>query len=78
MSDESSDHEALLKALLEKLRNGKLLNADEDRKSTEDILERKRKQYDVIAALINGENSGVSGRSPEDIQSAVKRDLRDQ
>ena len=78
MSDEASDHEALLKKLLEKRRSGKFLAADEGRKSTEDLLERKRKQYGVIDALIDGENSGVSDRSPEDIRAAVKRVLRDQ
>lgn len=56
--------------------SGRYTSASEVMRDALRLLEAKNKHREaVIAALVEGENSGVSERTPEDIRAAVKQDL---
>ena len=57
--------------------SGRYASASEVMRDALRLLEAKTNHREaVIAALIEGENSGVSERTPEDIRAAVKQELR--
>lgn len=57
--------------------SGRYTSASEVMRDALRLLEAKNIHRDaVIAALIDGEQSGTSDRTPEDIRTAVKQDLR--
>lgn len=57
--------------------SGRYSSASEVMRDALRLLEEKNSHREaVIAALIEGENSGVSNRTPEDIRAAVKEDMR--
>lgn len=56
--------------------SGRYSSASEVMRDALRLLEAKNAHREmVIAALIDGETSGVSDRSPEDIRTAVKQNL---
>lgn len=56
--------------------SGRYTSASEVMRDALRLLEAKNKHREaVIAALVEGENSGISERTPEDIRAAVKQDL---
>ncbi len=57
--------------------SGRYASASEVMRDALRLLEAKTNHREaVIAALIEGENSGVSERTAEDIRAAVKQELR--
>ncbi|MEM8801026.1 MAG: type II toxin-antitoxin system ParD family antitoxin [Pseudomonadota bacterium] len=57
--------------------SGRYASASEVMRDALRLLEaRDARREAVIAALVEGEASGISERSPEDIRAAVKKDLR--
>lgn len=57
--------------------SGRYASASEVMRDALRLLEAKTNHREaVIAALIEGENSGVSERTAEDIRTAVKQELR--
>lgn len=56
--------------------SGRYTSASEVMRDALRLLEAKNEHREaVIAALVEGENSGISERTPEDIRAAVKQDL---
>lgn len=56
--------------------SGRYTSASEVMRDALRLLEAKNNHREaVIAALVEGENSGISERTPEDIRAAVKQDL---
>ncbi|MEL6523986.1 MAG: type II toxin-antitoxin system ParD family antitoxin [Pseudomonadota bacterium] len=56
--------------------SGRYTSASEVMRDALRLLEAKNNHREaVIAALVEGENSGISERTPEDIRTAVKQDL---
>ena len=56
--------------------SGRYRSASEVMRDALRLLEERNKHRDaVISALIEGEQSGISDRTPEDIRAAVKQDL---
>lgn len=57
--------------------SGRYTSASEVMRDALRLLEAKSNHREaVIAALIEGEQSGISDRNPEDIRAAVKQELR--
>lgn len=57
--------------------SGRYRSASEVMRDALRLLEERNRHRDaVVAALIEGEQSGVSKRSPEDIRAAVRQELR--
>lgn len=57
--------------------SGRYNSASEVMRDALRLLEEKNAHREaVIAALIEGENSGISDRTPEDIRQAVKDEMR--
>jgi len=57
--------------------SGRYSSASEVMRHALRVLEEQTQHRDaVIAALIEGERSGISERSPEDIRAAVKAEMR--
>lgn len=57
--------------------SGRYASASEVMRDALRLLEAKNAHRDaVIAALVDGEKSGLSDRTPEDIRAAVKQGLR--
>lgn len=57
--------------------SGRYRSASEVMRDALRLLEERNKHRDaVVSALIEGEQSGISERSPEDIRSAVRQDMR--
>lgn len=55
--------------------SGRYRSASEVMRDALRTLEERNRQRDaLVAALIEGENSGISDRTPEDIRAAVKRE----
>jgi antitoxin ParD1/3/4 len=56
--------------------SGRYASASEVMRDALRLLEAKNNHQEaVVASLIEGEKSGISDRSPEDIRAAVKREL---
>jgi len=56
--------------------SGRYTSASEVMRDALRLLEAKNNHREaVIAALVEGENSGISERTPEDIRATVKQDL---
>ena len=57
--------------------SGRYRSASEVMRDALRLLEERNRHRDaVVAALIEGEQSGISDRTPEDIRAAVRQEMR--